>query len=207
MDLSFRDPAHDTFASILSPNGERRVRRTSDPRSRILTTLLREDPEYRELFKRIWVDVMNHQITPAFLEERFGHYERLAAELGVQNRQYLSPLKRFLQARPAVVRELAEKWLNTPPSVRVHMTGGPVLVGSHAVDSGWEGYFFPGMRVQVGIRDQDRARFAFWRVNDREVREAALDLSADEDLTIVPVWKTTTQTPATSSPSAPPPTR
>ena len=54
---------------------------------------------------------------------------------------------------------------------------------------------------------QDRARFAFWRINDREVREAALDLSAAEDLTIVPVWKTTTQPPVTSFPAAPPPTR
>jgi hypothetical protein len=207
MDQSFRDPHHDTFAALLGREGQRRVRRSNDPRSYILTTLLREDPDYREFFKRIWVDVMNHQITPAFLEERFDHYERLGAELGVRDRQYLSPLKRFLQARPAVVRRLAEKWLNTPPSVRVHVTGGPVLVGSHAVDSGWEGYFFPGMRVQVGIPDQDSARFAFWRVNDREIHEAALDLAADEDLTIVPVWKTTTQTPVTSSPSAPPPTR
>ncbi len=207
MDLSFRDPAHDTFASILSANGERRGRRTSDPRSRILTTLLREDPDYRELFKRIWVDVMNHQITPAFLAERFEHYERLGAELGVRDRRYLDPLKRFLQARPAVVRKLAEKWLNTPPSVRVHIADGPVLVGNHAVDAGWEGFFFPGMRVKFGIPDQDRARFAFWRVNDREVREAVLDVSADEDLTIVPVWKTTTQMPVTSLPSAIPPTR
>jgi hypothetical protein len=195
MDLSFRDPAHDTFASILSPGGERRGRRRSEPRSRILTTLLREDPEYRELFKRTWVDVMNHRITPAFLDERFEHYARIASELGVRDLAYLSPLKRFLQARPVTARKLAEKWLNTPPSVRVHIagTGGPMLVDGNTVASGWDGYYFPGMRVRLAIPDQNTARVSFWRVNERVVEDAALDLVADEDLVIEPVWQPTTE--------------
>jgi hypothetical protein len=206
MDQSFRDPQHDTFAALLTPRPPRFVRRANDPRSYVLATLLREDAAYRALFQRIWVDVMNHRITPAFLDERFEHYARIGSELGVQDLAYLSPLKRFLQTRPQVVRTLAEKWLNTPPSVRVRIGGhgGQVMIDDHVVGSGWEGYYFPGMRVRLAVPDESLNRFAFWRVNDRVVRGANIDVAADNDLVIEPVSEST---PSTMPGTPPPPTR
>ena len=74
MDPASAGPTTTPSAALLSRGGQRRARRPSDPRPRLLTALLDEDNEYRELFKRIWVDVMNHALTPAFLDERFEHY-------------------------------------------------------------------------------------------------------------------------------------
>jgi len=191
MDQSFREPEHDTFDALLGKGGRRRVRRDTDPRSYLLTELLTNDPEYQEFFKRMWVDVMNHRITPAFLDQRFEHYAKLAAELGVDDLSYLTPLKRFLQARPAVVRALAEKRLNSPPSVRVRIagSGGPVTIDGHRVAAGWQGYYFPGMRVHFSIPDDARARFASWRVNGRDIAGPDADIVADQDLAIEPIWR------------------
>jgi hypothetical protein len=191
MDQSFREPTQDTFQALLGREGVRRRRRDSEPRSYLLTELLANDPEYQEFFKRIWVEVMNHRLTPTFLNERFEHYAKLAAELGIDDRSYLTPLKRFLEARPAVVRGLAEKRLDTPPSVRVRITGseGPVTIDGHRVAAGWQGYYFPGMRVHLSIPDGERARFTSWRVNGRDVGGKSVDLVADQDLAIEATWR------------------
>jgi CotH kinase protein len=191
MDQSFRDPSHDTFHAMLATEGVRRRRRATEPRSYLLTQLLASDPEYQEFFKRVWVDVMNHRLTPAFLDQRFEHYAKLAAELGVDDLSYLTPLKRFLQARPAVVRALAEKRLKSPPSIRVRIagSGGQVTIDGHRVAAGWQGYYFPGMRVHLSIPDDARARFASWRVNGRDVGGPDVEIRADQDLAIETIWR------------------
>jgi hypothetical protein len=191
MDQSFREPQHDTFDAMLGKGGIRRARRSTEPRSYLLTALLANDPEYREYFKRVWVDVMNHRITPAFLDERFDYYARLARELGVDDLSYLTPLKRFLQARPAVVRAFAEQRLHSPPSVRVRLAGpgGSVLIDGRAVAAGWEGYYFPGMRLRLSIPEAERSKLAHWRVNERDINGPNLDIVADQDLAIEPIWR------------------
>ena len=97
------------------------------------TALLTADPEYRAYFARVWVDIMNHRLTPAFLRERYDHYAELAVELGVPDLEYLKPLKEFLEVRPAVVRAHAERWLQTGPSVRVRYIGrgAPIEIDGH----------------------------------------------------------------------------
>ena len=192
MDQSFREPEHDTFGAMLGKGGRRRVRRDSDPRSYLLTELLANDPEYREYFKREWIDVMNYRLTPAFLDERFEYYAHLAQRLGVDELSYLTPLKRFLQTRPAFIRALAEKWLNSGPSVRVRVAGmrGPVAIDGHPVSTPWEGYYFRGMRIRASVPDGRSARLLGWRINGSgEMRGSSVDLVTDRDLTIEPVWQ------------------
>jgi hypothetical protein len=191
MDQSFREPQHDTFGAMLGKGGSRRTRRATDPRSYLLTALLDDDPEYREYFKRVWVDVMNHRITAAFLDERFDYYAKLANDLGIEDLAYLTPLKRFLQTRPDVVRGLAENRLHTGPSVRVRIggSGGGVAIDGHPVGSGWEGYYFPGMRIRFSVDPARRSDLAGWRVNERDTTGANLELVADGDRTIAPVWR------------------
>jgi hypothetical protein len=189
MDQSFRDPEHDTFAGVFVRKTF--IRRTNDPRAYLLERLLRDDTAYREYFKRVWVDVMNHSLTPVFLSERYDHYAALARDLGIEDLAYLTPLKQFLKARPAAVRAIAERRLNTPPSVKVTIAGsaGTVMVDGHLVSPGWEGYYFPGMRVRVSVPDTGRARVASWTVNGREIASPVLDVIADRDLAIEPIWR------------------
>ena len=116
-------------------------------------TLLDEDPEYRAYFQRVWTDVMNHVLTPAFLDERYEHYRRRGASASAFRRtvEYLTPLKEFLDRRPAVAWKIATDWLRTGPAVacRIGGTRGAVVVDGRRVAPGWQGSYFPGMRVDA----------------------------------------------------------
>jgi hypothetical protein len=185
MDGSFRDVRHDTFSRLTQRIAERRrARRENDPRPYLLTRLLAEDPDYQDFFKRRWVEAMNHRIPPPFLHERFEYYRDVAVRYGVRNREYLRRLESFLERRPAVVRALAEQWLNTPPSVKCRVTGSGVRVNGFAVASGFEGYYFPGMRIVLEIAEPARSAFAHWRVNGAVRESHEVTLTAEEDLEI-----------------------
>jgi hypothetical protein len=193
LDGSFRSPDADSFQALLERVAEsRRGRRDSEPRPYILTTLLAEDEAYREYFKRVWVEIMNHRITPTFLRERFEHYEDIVRRYGIEDVAYLEHLRRFLDERPAIAWALAEQWLNSPPRVRCRIAGSRrgLLVNGHAAQPGFEGHYFPGMAVEVEVSAEHRGELAYWRVNGRRHDSAVpLRLIADRDLEIEPIWR------------------
>jgi hypothetical protein len=185
MDASFRDPAQDSFPALLSRTGQRRARRHNDPRPYILTTLLDEDADYRASFMRTWTDVMNHVLTPAFLDERYRHYERLAVELGVEDRRFLVSLRRFLTERPRLVWTTAETWLQTGAAVGVQVTGDrPIRINGHLVSPGWEGQYFPGMRLEVAASADDVGRSSRLLVNGQVVTAATVTVPGGHGLQI-----------------------
>jgi hypothetical protein len=190
MDQSFRQPDQDTFWYLLSRTGQPRGRRPNEPRARILVTLLDEDPEYRAYFQRVWTDVMNHVLTPAFLDERFEHYFAEGERLDLRDRAYLTPLKVFLQRRPTVAWKIATDWLRTGPAVacRIGGTRGAVIIDGRRVGPGWQGSYFPGMRVALSVPPELTSAFSHWVVNGAVVTGTALTLDATSALDIEPVW-------------------
>lgn len=190
MDWSFRDWSHDTFSGLTERIRERRRgRRSSEPRAYLFTRLLAEDPVYRQYFQRLWVDAMNHRVTPAFLRERYEHYRWVAREYGIEDVEYLKRVETFIERRPAFLRQVAEQWLDTPPSIRVRLSGGPAVVDGRPVEAEFEGYYFPGMAVLLDVPEADRSRFSHWRVNGVRLDGARRTVDADRDLEIAAVWK------------------
>ena len=200
MDGSFRQPEQDTFWYLLSRTGRPRGRRPNEPRPRILVTLLDDDLEYRAYFQRVWTDVMNHVLTPAFLDERYEYYRAAAERLGLgqPDREYLPLLREFLDRRPAVVWKTATEWLRTGPAVPCHIGGtrGAVVIDGRRVAPGWQGSYFPGMRLTVSVPPDLASSFSHWVVNGAEVQGSTLALDANATLDIEPIWRsevTTTQ--------------
>lgn len=183
MDASFRLADHDSFAALLSRTGERRARHNYDIRPYLLTTLLDHDAEYRAYFMRIWTEVMNHALTRDFLDERYAHYERLTTELGVEDRRFLVPLRQFLAERPTTVWKTAETWLGTGPAVILQVAGNRrVRIGDHDVAPGWQGRYFPGMRLEVA--DVDGGHPGRVLVNGRAVAGPAITVPVGPALQI-----------------------
>jgi hypothetical protein len=191
MDGSFRHADQDSFSALLSRTGARRARRPNDARPYLITTLLDRDPEYRAHFMRVWTDVMNHALTPEFLDERFAHYDRLTTELGIDDRRFLPPLRRFLTERPARVWAGAEKWLSTGPAIPVALSSGDVVVrvDGRAVARDWLGRYFPGTAVTLDVAEPSAARFSHWLVNGRPVHTRPLSFEAREPLVVEVVLK------------------
>ncbi len=188
LDWSFRTWDLDSFQYLLERPGERpRGRRANEPRAFVLTTLIAEDAAFRDFLAARIDTMLNHQLTPAFVEERRAHYATVAAQFGVAETGYLQRLKDFLQKRPSVVRQTAEQWLNTAPGVEVTIRRpdhGRLIVDGYDSPSEHHGIYFPGREVVIRVPD-GRAR---WYVNGELVSEAAeLRVRADRTQDIAAV--------------------
>ena len=123
MDQSFRNWNLDSYQYLLERIAEgRRGRNPAEPRSVILSELIADDPQYRDYLKRVVQKALNHQLTQAFLMERYEHYLTTATQLQVRSLDYLPRLRQFLERRRDFFRLTSEQWLNSPPSQRVVVT-------------------------------------------------------------------------------------
>jgi hypothetical protein len=172
----------DTFRSLIG---------LPDARSQILGRLLKSDPAYRTFFVETVEAVLNHRLTPAFLSDRASHYRVTAAIHGIERREFLDRIDRFVAARPAVVRRLVQRYAGAGPvvEVRVRIPDGMTLdVDGHRTAGLYEGRYFSGSPIRLSVPEDARARFSGWTVNGRELphREPSLTLPVEGPLDISP---------------------
>jgi formylglycine-generating enzyme required for sulfatase activity len=184
MDLSFRVWDSDSYAFLLEPvGGPRRGRNPAEPRATLLTRLLTDDPAYRAYVAAMFDRVMNHHVTPAFLEERLAHYRAVATELSADDNAFLEPLAVFLERRPAFFRTLTEQWLDVGPSqpLRVSMPASAVVtIDDEPVRGSFDGRYLPDREIVLAIAD-GADHFVEWRVNGAsEGRGPVLRLALSE---------------------------
>jgi formylglycine-generating enzyme required for sulfatase activity len=188
LDQSFRYWDVDSFEYLLERVEERpKGRRASEPRSFVLSALLAQDPAFREYLARRIDDMLNHQLTPAFVEERRAHYAGVALHFGVTDHEYLDREKEFFEKRPAFVRATAEQWLNFPASLAVSVRrddGGPLTIDGFEERGKYSGLYFPGREVLVKLP----AGVARWAVNGAVVTSGSeLRQRVDRPLSIVAI--------------------
>jgi formylglycine-generating enzyme required for sulfatase activity len=202
MDQGLRNWDLDSYQYLLERISEaRRGRNRAEPRAVLLTHLLAQDPQYRDFFKRIFLQVMNHRVTAAFLEERYRHYETVGATLGLTDTAYLRRLRQFLTERPAFFRLLTEQWLNTPPSQPVTLVapdGVSLIIDGERVRSGYQGLYFPDLDVSVEVAPENRRQFSGWQVNGRAVAgDWRLSVRVDRPTRIEALFNGSAHAPAT----------
>ncbi len=166
MDQSFRDWNLDSYQYLLERVAEgRRGRNPAEPRSVILSQLIAEDPQYRDYLKRVVQKALNHQLTQAFLMERYEYYLTTATQLQVRRLDYLPRLRQFLERRRDFFRLTSEQWLNTAPSQRVTVAAPAnidVVIEGERVKSGYEGLYFPDIELTADVAR--RASAGFYRL-------------------------------------------
>src|SRR5688572_19273172 len=171
MDQGFRDWNLDSYQYLLERVAEgRRGRNPAEPRSVILSQLIAQDPQYRDHLKRVVQNALNHQLTQAFLMERFEFYLTTATQLQVRRLDYLPRLRQFLERRRDFFRLTSEQWLNTAPSRRVAVTAPAnidVVIEGERVKSGYEGLYFPDIELTADVAAEHRTGFTGWHVNGR----------------------------------------
>ena len=192
MDQSFRLQSADSFYSLLEQPGQRRRgRRHSEPRAAVLTHMLREDPEYLDYFKREFARMLNQQVTPEFLDERYRYYEEVARSYGVEDLGYLEALREFFSKRHDVLWELAHQHFDTGAAValRVIAPPGGVLVDGSGVGGTFDGRYFPDMMLDLSVPANQPV--SHWMVNGERQENAAqtIRLRVSEDLVIEPVLR------------------
>jgi hypothetical protein len=129
LDLSFQVPSRvpehgwqkDLLAFVLrGPRGLNILPKAA------LYRLLTEDPEARRRFARLLAETMEHDWSEEYLDERLDHYERVAAELGVADREYQELLREFVARRREVVLAQIVEHLG-PDALAADREHGPPL--------------------------------------------------------------------------------
>jgi formylglycine-generating enzyme required for sulfatase activity len=211
MDQSFRDWNLDSYQYLLERVAEgRRGRNPAEPRSVILSHLIAEDAQYRDYLKRVVQRALNHQLTDAFLMERYEHYLTTATQLQIRNVDYLPRLRQFLERRRDFFRLTSEQWLNTPLSQRVSLSAPAnvdVMIEGERVQSGYQGFYFPDIDLIADIPDEHREGFSGWHLNGQMIPGTApLKFRADQPTQIEAVFNNrvigTRDTGGTTSPRA-----
>jgi hypothetical protein len=183
MDQSFLEWDHDTMQTLLERVAEpRRGRRLNEPRAHVFTKLLTEDLEYRAFFAKLFDEITNHRVTPAFLRERFDFYRRIAVEHDIRDRRYIVLMRRFIERRPAFVRRLVEMYLNKEPSLPVivkNPSAQTLLVDGFAVSTDYEGQYLPETELTLEVPQRLRGQFRGWIVNGQALPEEELIFSTD----------------------------
>jgi hypothetical protein len=153
-------------------------------RSRILTRLIRDDGAYRRYFAQRLAAALNHQLSPAFLEERHSHYADTAFRGRVADSGYSKMMLRFLRERPRALWDLSAKHLKTGRPAIVTVTGPPgttVDVDGFRTVLPYIGTYLPGTPFRLDA--QQASGIGGWRVNER-VASGVVALDVKEDLRI-----------------------
>jgi hypothetical protein len=149
-------------------------------RSRTLTRLLREDAAYRRYFARRLAAALNHQLSPAFLEERYWHYAETVLRGGGTDSGYSKAQLRFLRERPRALWDLTVKYLKTEKPATVTVTGPPgatVAIDGFKTVLPYTGTYLRGTPFVLDA--QGAPSIGGWRVNGRVTAVVALDVKED----------------------------
>jgi hypothetical protein len=192
MDYTFRRFHRDTGSVILGgdhrPERFRRV--ASEPRALLLLKLL-EDPDYRQYYLQAWQQTLNHRLTPAFLNDRFAHYQAIARDYGIRSSRHQQVVKQFLDRRPASIRGVLERRARSGTSPRLHLSAPPdldVLIDGFPVADGYVGHYFRRTRVTLSVVERPgRRRFSHWRVGGSVHATRSLTLVMNDDTVVHPV--------------------
>ena len=184
MDHSFMDLtqralvpwSQDTFRSTIRPPALE---------ARVIGRLIDDDPVYREYLARTFLDALNHQLSPAFLSERFQHYRAVAEQFGLENDSYLDVVAEFLGLRPVYVRAMLVRHLNLELH-RVELEGPPgtaFRINEHTVSAGFAGWYVQGTEVVVELAGPSD-HFLHWSIGDRETSSREIRQRVDGALVI-----------------------
>jgi len=165
----------------------------TDPRAVLFNRLRTESPEYRVYFLTRLTDVLNHELTPQFMNDLITRYERQADVFGVENDVFFNSLRQYAVHRPGVLRAQMDEYFQSGPSRRLTVSSAPQLgiaVDGRSVGDSYTGSYFRDTPARIELSDPAQAARVKWTVNGRTIDPPAgpllLNLTADTSVEILP---------------------
>ncbi len=169
------------------------VLRPDTPRARVLRGLLRDSPEFRSRLRERFAAMMNHQLTPLFLNELLDRYRRTARELGLDYEDGLREIGEFFARRSDALRPQLVTWLGAPASHRCTVTapeGARLEIDGFPESPGYAGVYFHDTAIRVRLAQVPRGHSVEWRVDGiaRPVTSTELTHTVTGDCRIDAAW-------------------
>lgn len=169
------------------------LNKQGDLRATLLRRLRKESPEYRRYFVRLGMDLLNHRLSPAYLEGLVARHERLAVSYGFDDLSPFDSLRQFMKHRPAFVRKQMDEYFEAGPAHRCEVRGPDdidYLIDGYPERAGYTGWYFSGRTIRVELADpQLRRALSHWQVNGRRVDGQPLELPVETETILEPVMR------------------
>ena len=158
-----------------------------DPRSHLLRSLIRDQPDFRFRLLQTYLEIINHRVTDEFLAERVRHYESEAHRLGLRDSDSFDRFRTFLDKRSPIVRQRLGSHLGETSSWRVVVSipaGWAAEVDGFLKITDYAGWYYPSTPLRLDVPAELRPRFKHWLVDGRVVRDPRIELAIDSDTVI-----------------------
>ena len=164
-------------------------RHRRNPRSVLLRRLFDESPDFRTYFADLFSEVMNHRLTPEFLDGRLGHYREIAARAELPDTDFFDEIEEFLGHRKAALRDQLRQHLSTGESYRVEVeapASAHLVIDGHAKGSRFAGWYFDQQTIEISLDTNDRGARVEWTINNELLpgSHSVLRLEVAGDLSI-----------------------
>ncbi|HDP95495.1 MAG TPA: hypothetical protein ENN40_09075 [Candidatus Aminicenantes bacterium] len=171
------------FESAVNP-------RATDVRSVLLRRLIHESPPFRNEFVRLTTDLMNHRITRDFLLSRVAYYRSLLQALDRKNLESIDEMGRFCRYRPDFIRKQIMEYFNLEAILSCRIAGDRKIklkVDGYPERGDYEGWYFKGQTITVGLADSADIGIAYWLVNGKKVAQPQLRFAVESETVIEPI--------------------
>jgi len=193
MDNAFKDPY--SLAPAERPweidlfSGPQSILRRGYIRGLIFSRLSRESPEFKRYFLRRFVDALNHQATVTFILGRATYYEKIAESFGISDVAYVAATKKYVEKRPAVLREQIAHYFDVGQAHRLMVTGPDsfdLIIDGHDVSGTYVGWYYKETPANIQIPKKYQDQAIGWVINGErlQIKESSVNLTIDSDLIV-----------------------
>ena len=163
-----------------------------DPRGILFNRLRLESPEYRKYFLRRLVHVLNHELTPAFVQSVVKRYRHTAIEMNISDLSIFDSLNSYAEKRPAVLRQQMMEYFSSGPSYSLALeapVGLSVSVDGRVIGDQYNGEYFSETPARIRVNNIPEGNIVIWYVNGvkSSTGNAELEVAFTED-TSIRVW-------------------
>jgi len=159
-------------------------------RTYLFNRLISQDQAYRFIFLKEVNAVLNHLLTPSFLDELLSSYRAMLQSYGEPHDDYFELLTTFFNERPAFVRQELRDILSLKPPVVCHVTIPEeieILIDGHPYRGSYRGVYFNETPITLEFPESSTFSGYHWLVNDERVsgRNVEFTLKKDTEITLV----------------------
>jgi CotH protein len=183
---------------IRNPKRDRKDPRTArfqnkDPRAILFRRMHQEDPAFKKYFERLFMEVMNHKLSPEYLRAWVDDHQRAITPLDTDDQAFFDQLRLYVKHRPAYLRELMRKYFGSSESYSCRIVGQgdrQYHIDGYPHTPPYQGWYFKDHEISVRVDPVPGAQVAHWLVNGQVLAKNTQQLSyrVDKPTVIEPVF-------------------
>lgn len=156
-------------------------------RTDLFSRLIWQDQDYQSIFLMEVNKVLNHLLTPSYLDSLLSSYREMLAAYGDPHDHYFELLETFFDNRPAFIRQELQTILslNDPATCRITIPDDvEILIDGFPYHDNYQGVYFSNTPVTLELSESSTLSDYYWLVNNEKMSGRRLEVTMDKDTEI-----------------------